>query len=217
MLTLEKSDTIKNKDYRIHDNLHYFKHFVKNANFFDIPNSYLLFAFVRNPFSKLVSFFEDEGKFVKNSKYAIRDLNYWLITDKFEEFVYKVCSIPDIYSERHFVSQNIFLYDDEGRKLFTYLGRFENLVEDYEHIKKSFNLLDLPHFQKRKVKKKEDYKNYYTVELAKLVYKRYKKDVHLLGYYQNYLELLKYCKEQRKLGYPKLVRTRQAKSSDKNE
>ena len=72
-----------------------------------------------------------------------------------------------------------------GRLLPNYIGRFENLVEDFNYVRKIIEMKTkiilprLPHLMKST---KKNYREYYTPELIELVRERYQKDIDILGY-----------------------------------
>jgi len=71
-----------------------------------------------------------------------------------------------------------------------FLGRFENLENDFQDIYRIKGLpLKLPHMfgnrAKEECKKpwvKVDYRDYYTKELEEMVRKRYSRDIDFFGY-----------------------------------
>lgn len=134
-----------------------------------IYNSYFKFSFVRNPFSRLVSDYSW-------SKY--RNMN-------FEEFINKKV-IPSknriLYKDpyRHFKSQHKFIIDNSGKITVNFIGKFENLTNDFKKLCKIFNLkLDLPHTNKSNHK---NYKQYYNRRTKNIVESIYKKDLELFNY-----------------------------------
>lgn len=74
-----------------------------------------------------------------------------------------------------------------------YIGKFENLEEDWNFLQDKFSLGDLPH---KNATPKDDWRDYYDIETAKLVYKIYKKDFEAFGYENEYQRLLEYLKKK---------------------
>jgi len=150
------------------------------------PN-YYVFAFVRNPYDRLVSCYLN--KIIKKRYSKDDDLNPFLKINRkfnkwmnFEEFVKIVHSIPDKKSDSHFQSQYIQLSNNQGKLIPIFIGKFENLKKDYKKLCKTLKmkpLLKLPH--KKKTKRKS-YKKYYNKKTKKLVAERYKKDLELFKY-----------------------------------
>lgn len=141
------------------------------------------FALVRNPYDKLVSCYENKIK--KPYDLWVVATNYKKIYEDmpFKEFVKAISSIPDNEADRHFKSQCFFLMSKQGKLIPDFIGKFENLEEDYKKICKKIGIKNppkLPH--KRKSIRKKTYKDYYDEETKKLIYERYKKDFQFFGY-----------------------------------
>jgi len=176
------------------------------APFPTIPNreiiaqkEYLTFAFVRNPWDRLVSCYRSKirsasvnypsmvnGVFVGFlKKYG----NRFYADMTFTDFTTEVCRIPDSISDPHFRSQYYSLAPN-GELLPNFLGRFENLENDFQEICRIAGLpLKLPHMFGNKAKEdhkkpwvKVDYRGYYTKELEEMVRKRYSRDIDLFEY-----------------------------------
>jgi hypothetical protein len=136
-------------------------------------------AFVRNPFSRLVSCYKN--KIIDENSRPLYEGYYGFIYHKmsFEKFVNRIILIPDIMSDIHFRSQSSFLFKG-STPLFDYLGHVETLQEDCETIIKEHNL---PPLKSINVSKKDyEWEEFYTPKLAEKVYKRYQKDFERLGY-----------------------------------
>ncbi len=143
---------------------------------------YFKFAFVRNPWDRLVSCYLNKigpssihGNF---SKYGL-----FYPDMSFENFVKAVAIIPDIVSDEHFRSQASFLWDIHGEQRVDFIGKLESIDKDFGIVGKRLNMpVDkLPHLMRSR-KRKLDYRNYYTNETIALVANRYRKDIELLGY-----------------------------------
>ncbi|MGM7702950.1 sulfotransferase family 2 domain-containing protein [Pseudalkalibacillus sp. Hm43] len=164
----------------------------------DGEKEYFKFTFVRNPFDRLVSCYE--SKYKKDKKMGQEYLHYdkyllgYIKKDKgFENFVKKVDKIPDFLADRHFQSQYNLTHDKKGEPLVDYIGKYENLAEDFEHFKHKYKLGDLPHFNKAV---QRNWMDYYTVESAKIVREKYAKDIEEFGYEEEYQKLLEYLKNK---------------------
>jgi len=147
------------------------------------------FSFVRNPFDRLVSCYKNK---LLDEDYPPIQNYYGPLFYKgmsFEKFIKNVCFLPDLLSDRHFRSQYSYLYF-KGELVVDFLGKFESLNEDFNAIKKRYDLGDLPHINSSKDKKK--YQDYYTPELVTLVYKRYKNDIEKFNYQTEYQALKEY-------------------------
>ncbi|MCF7798843.1 sulfotransferase family protein [Candidatus Woesearchaeota archaeon] len=157
--------------------------------------SHYSFTFIRNPFERLVSCYVNKfeeyerwDKIFLFEKYYL--FGYLKKTDSFAQFVKKVAKLPDFLSDSHFQSQYSRIYR-RGKLVVDFIGRMENFSEDFAVLKKKFLLANPPHINK--TKKKYSWKDYYTPELARLVYRRYKKECDL-WYPEEYLNLLRHLK-----------------------
>lgn len=170
---------------------------------YDKYADYYKFTFVRNPFARLVSCYvnklhEDRAKLGKTMErlYFTRYLYGYLNVDKgFHNWARRVCSIPDKYADRHFVSQSYLLHDAQGHLLVNHVFKFENLARDYEPIRAKYDLAPLPHYNKTK---KGNWMDYYDLKTAKMVYRRYRRDIEEFGYQEIYDELIRYITEKKK-------------------
>lgn len=147
------------------------------------------FSIVRNPFDRLVSCYKNK---ILDEEYLPIQKGYDSLFYKdmsFEEFAKGVCQLPDMLSDRHFRSQYSYLFY-KGELIVDFLGKFENIDEDFDVIKKKYDLGELPHINKSSTK--SNYRDYYTPELVQLVYNRYKNDVEKFNYLKEYQELKEY-------------------------
>lgn len=153
-------------------------------------NDYYRFGFVRNPLDRLLScyaqkivYYERElgmpPLFWRYGKTFHKDMT-------FEEFVEAVSRIPDRMSDVHFRSQHVSLYY-HGKQMVDFVGHFERLEQDWEYLRKKFNLPQLPHQNRSH---HVDYREAYTPEIAAVAAKRYKKDIELFGYSDEIEKLL---------------------------
>lgn len=140
-------------------------------------------AFVRNPYDRLVSCYINKVLFPYRETRFIRDIPGMKKEMSFKEFVKIICSLPDSKADRHVKSQYCFLTDKQGKLLPDFIGKFEDLKEDFEKACKKAGIKNppkLPH--KNPSKRKGNYKDYYDKETRRLVQKRYKKDFELFDY-----------------------------------
>jgi len=159
----------------------------------DEQNEYFKFTFVRNPFDRLASCYTH--KIVK-SDVDLRK-NYWGFAkiekqEDFSSFVKKEARIPDMVSDAHFQSQYALLYQ-RGKPLYDSLGHFETLARDFEPIRERYDLRPLPHIHHMR---KGDWRDFYTPELAEIVYQRYRRDFELFGYEEEYKKLYSYLEQR---------------------
>lgn len=84
----------------------------------------------------------------------------------------------DISAER----QHEYLVDLNGEVIVDYIGRYERLGDDFAEICQRIGIRQpaLPHL--RRATEREDYRAYYTDELAERVAEHYRRDIEILGY-----------------------------------
>lgn len=162
--------------------------------YYDLPNDFsgFKFTFVRNPFARTVSCYRNKIEGREESK-----LRYFKVIGLekdygFETYVKSISAIPDEWAERHFATQYFQVYK-QGKCIVDYIGRFENLFEEYEVIRQKYGLEELEH---KNASTRYDYRDYYTEELVELVYRRYKIDFEVFGYEDEYEKLMTYVKNK---------------------
>lgn len=159
---------------------------------------YYKFTFVRNPYKRLVSCFED--KCIQHpddpcwNYYFLKRL--FRVCD-FRRFVRRVCLLPDCMAEPHFSGQYRLVYDKENRCLVDFVGKVENIKDEYEPIREHFDFLPLPHVNRAASLTGKNWMDYYTPFTAWLVYQKYKKDFIAFGYEDEYRKLKDYLKNRK--------------------
>lgn len=78
--------------------------------------------------------------------------------------------------------QHEYIVDLQGRVIVDFIGRYEQLVADFDHICHRIGISRpaLPHL--RRASERDDYRRYYTDELADMVARHYRRDLELLDY-----------------------------------
>jgi hypothetical protein len=105
--------------------------------------TYKIFCFVRNPYDRLIS----GWNFLK-SKHGI--------SSSFEEFIFKENVVSDFEYIHSFMSQYDNMIDENNKFKINYLGKFENIEEDFKNI-----LLNLG-FSEEEIKHDKEKKNNFT-------------------------------------------------------
>ncbi|MGB0383499.1 MAG: sulfotransferase family 2 domain-containing protein [Ardenticatenaceae bacterium] len=199
LLTISESYGLKIKRGLIHSNPFWHCQLGK-LNKAQTP--YHKFTFIRNPFDRLVSCYKEKIVNRYNRKLPPFYNGPHLSVPEnasFAQFVQIVSDTPDCLADRHFKSQYAILYR-KNNLLVDWVGRFEHLAENWAELAEKYNLR--PHLLHKLSSHNfentpRDYKLYYTREFADMVYKRYQKDVDLLGYSDAYQELLGFIESQR--------------------
>lgn len=159
---------------------------------------YYKFTFVRNPFKRLVSCFED--KCIQHPDDVC--WNYYFLSGifrvrDFSRFVRRVYLLPDSWAEPHFSGQYRLIYDKDDTCLVDFVGKIENITTEYEPIRERFNFLPLEHSNRVASKTGKNWMDYYTPFTAWLVYRKYKKDFITFGYEDEYRKLKAYLKNKK--------------------
>ena len=162
----------------------------------ELFDTYFKFAFVRNPWDRIVSEY----------KYRRHTHRY-----SFKKFLFNNFPEPS-WSDHycHVIPQYDFLYDNNGTLLVDFIGRFENLQEDFSFACRKLNLATetLPHvnqasgifnrrdnnflgvlrsiksYMNRNRRKNtfSNYMDYYDDETIDFIARVYKKDIETFGY-----------------------------------
>ncbi len=143
----------------------------------DVFNSFFKFAFVRNPWDLQVSSYHHVMRERPHLLKGIKSFDDFL-KFKFEEkrpyhYILDASVRPQWYS----------LIDVDGTCLVDFIGRYENLEENFKKVCKKIGLkkpLPLPH--KRKSKRDKDYRKYYSDKGAELIAKHFAIDIEKFGY-----------------------------------
>lgn len=162
----------------------------------DLFDNYFKFTFVRNPWSRMISFY----KYLGYSKKM--DFKTFLVKH-FETKIFK--------EKYWFVRPQVeYIYSSSGDLLVDFVGRFENLNEDFDKVCKrlSINNVKLPYinssnnkidkhktysienllksFKSKKIVKNnticDSYQYFYDAETSAIVEGLYKKDIDVFGY-----------------------------------
>jgi hypothetical protein len=138
------------------------------------------FAFVRNPWDRLVStyaFLRDGGMNELDRDWAAEHVTPYA---DFGDFVRRGLALPEVQAWVHFRPQTDFICDADGRMLMDFLGRYERLNEDFAAVAKKLHRdVALP---MTNVSRRSRYADYYTPETRDLVAQLYSRDIERLGY-----------------------------------
>ncbi len=143
-------------------------------------DNYFKFSFVRNPFSKCLSeyFWEKNTWMTLGTTLGFKQ---WVKT-KLKKLI-KNSEKRDIPIEKkmHNLPQYKFIYNDEGESMVDWIGRFENVVNDFNVACNKIGIPNrqLPHENKANHK---HYTEYYDTESREIVAEQYAKDIEYFGY-----------------------------------
>jgi hypothetical protein len=140
-------------------------------------DEYYKFAFVRNPWSRLVSQWQYRLRIASKpsaewetfGKNSIKFINKH---KTFDEYIRNIKNPNLCYN---------WIYNRTGNQLVDFVGKFENLQEDFNIIcdKLGIPQQELPHKNKSKHK---HYTEYYDDETLEIVAKKFSKDIEYFGY-----------------------------------
>lgn len=158
-------------------------------------SKYFKFTFVRNPYSRLVSTYL---YFDYINKFDFKNFVKTVVSERINEM-----------SVRHFLPQAHYVNDASGNLLVDFVGRFERLQEDFDHVCNCIGIpqLQLPHTNKsinsvkpkslisrakravkntylwrRNLRLRDQYMDYYDQESIDLTNKLYEADFEKFGY-----------------------------------
>ena len=149
--------------------------------------NHLKFCFVRNPWDRLVSWY---AMMLRKGRH--NDFSNYLLDHSFSFSEFLRCTeiihetAPGEYDGRTPYPKSIafnqidYVSDATGRVLVDFIGRFENLVDDYHFLKTKIGLHHpLQHLNQTEHR---HYRSYYSDEDAEHVRAMYSRDIEAFGY-----------------------------------
>ena len=134
------------------------------------------FTITRNPYSRIVSCY---NFLVGAEGFDIRHNTYKGMS--FEEFVKVICDTKDRDSNSHFKSLSEHHKIKGKLNYFNFVGKLENIEKDFKRILEILKVEDMEMYHRNKTNHKS-WEEYYTDELKRMVYNRYKGDFKFGGY-----------------------------------
>ena len=174
---------------------------IREGKLDESQSSYYKFAFVRNPFDRIVSCYREKILFTPVPWQPTPLYQYYYFSlptnISFADFAGRVGKIPDPLADNHFKSQYALLYS-EGALQVDHVGKMEDLDDEWKRISEKYqfdpSIIRRLNASKNKPGCHDDYRLYYTEPLAQLVYERYRRDVEVLGYERDYELLLDFIR-----------------------
>ena len=138
--------------------------------------NYFKFAFVRNPWDKAVSEYHWYQR--HNAPITFKD---WAKTLPGKLKGSKNLHVLEI---GHNIPQYKYIYDKKGNLLVEFVGRFENLQNDFDKVCRNLGIKDsvLSNRESTASAGRKPYKEYYDIETIGIIEKIYKKDIELFNY-----------------------------------
>lgn len=136
--------------------------------------NYFKFAFVRNPYDRLISEYFWRQKL--NKKFRKVGFKKFLLN-----FVAPAKNRPlKHFLDDHYRDQYKFITDENEKIMVDFVGKFENFIDDFKKICQSAQLnIKLPHLNKTK---HQSYQQYYNEETKKIAAQLCQKDLSIFNY-----------------------------------
>ena len=144
-----------------------------------VIKQFKIVSFVRNPYTRLLSsyFYLKNGG--RGNKLDLKYQSLFSTFKSFEEFILLFLDEQNIYKFEHLVPQVYWLMDKNKELNIDFIGRFENLENDYNTISKWLkNTTSLMHLNKTKQKTK----TLFSEEMLEIINKLYYGDFMQLNY-----------------------------------
>jgi hypothetical protein len=145
-------------------------------------DEYFKFAFVRNPWDRLVSWYSMVTTMPRDGNELWRYVHDNSST--FEEFIYNCTDEVEIKDGVHYsfaYNQLDYVTDDHGNLLVDFIGRLENFDKDLQEVFRriGFELETVPR-KNRSIH--QHYSTFYTPDTELIVRERFKRDIEYFGY-----------------------------------
>jgi chondroitin 4-sulfotransferase 11 len=130
------------------------------------------FAFVRNPFARLVSWYN-----MCHERPSNRFM--WFVKDQSLTFRDFIIDPSDILGRTR-LNQIDYISDSNGQFIVNFIGRYEQLEQDFDFICRELEFsTELPHVNSTK---SVDYRAYYDASTHQVVAQRFRRDIEAFGY-----------------------------------
>lgn len=135
------------------------------------------FAFVRNPFDRTVSLFH----YLKKTRHLHENTSFRTFCYLIRDRAFQSVGLFNHYGLSQCSPQSDWLVDSQGKLIVDFIGRFENMQEDYEKLSRQLGskTKSLMHLNKTE---REDYLDYYDDECREIVASFYQGDLERFDY-----------------------------------
>jgi hypothetical protein len=145
-------------------------------------DEYFKFAFVRNPWDRLVSWYSMVTTMPREGNELWRYVHDNSST--FEEFIYNCTGEVKIKEGVYYsfaYNQLDYVTDEHGNVLVDFIGQLENLDKDLQEVFRriGFELETVPHKNRSG---HQHYSTFYTPETEMIIRERFKRDIEYFGY-----------------------------------
>lgn len=136
----------------------------------EVYDNFYKFAFVRNPWDRMVSAYHS---ILSNTRHPYH--RSFKSLRNFDEFVECLVTI-----KKNEEIQKNFVIDSEGKLIVDFVGRYENLEQDFYRLCTVLNVKAFIPPSKNPIKRK--YRDYYNDKTIKLIEDYLKEDIEFFGY-----------------------------------
>jgi hypothetical protein len=131
-------------------------------------NEYFKFAIIRNPWDRMVSVYCNRKRWYRK----MPNFEEWLIQTQIRH--------QTKFQYDNEISQLKWIVNKKGKILVDFIGRFERLKEDFQHVCEQIGIQKkLPH---KNQSRRSVYQTYYSNSSRKLVEQKSKKEIEKFGY-----------------------------------
>lgn len=134
-------------------------------------NIYFKFGFVRNPWDRVVSLYHRREGLQLKYKMSFDDFVHWI------KYSSSTCIHPVPQT-----NQLDWFVDPHGNLLVDYIGKFENLEDDWKYISRKLGInMELPHVNKNP-RKNRHYTEFYSEETRDIIRRKFSIDIEYFDY-----------------------------------
>lgn len=140
------------------------------------------FTFVRNPYDRIHSAFyylKAEGR---GRPIDIDYSNELRNVATFEEFILDWLNVDNLYKMEHFSPQTFYLKDIKNEINFDFIGKFENIENDFRVVAKVLKVDEELSFLNKGKSIRSSFEDEYSKQMINVVNELYHEDFEFLGY-----------------------------------